>query len=65
MPGLTKAIFGKGAVALKRSIENDTKHVNPEFAALSLQRIIERLGQADPAGAPASLGEPRPEACVA
>jgi hypothetical protein len=50
LPGLTKARFAKGAVNLRASLENQSKHVNPEFAALSLLPILERLGQADPGG---------------
>jgi hypothetical protein len=46
LPGLTKAKFAEGAVNLRESLENSSKHVNPDFAALSLQAILQRLGQA-------------------
>jgi len=52
LPGLTKARFAKGAVNLRESIERDSKHVNPDFAVLSLQAILQRLGQAAPGGMP-------------
>lgn len=53
LPGLTKAKFAKGAVNLKSSIErDDSKHVNPDFAALSLQTILQHLGQAAPGSVP-------------
>lgn len=52
LPGLTKAKFAKGAVNLRSSIERDSKHVNPDFAVLSLQAILQRLGQAAPESGP-------------
>jgi hypothetical protein len=48
LPGLTKARFAKGAVNLRASLENQSKHVNPDFAVLSLQAILWRLDQAAP-----------------
>lgn len=51
LPGLTKARFAKGAVNLRSSKENLDKHVNPDFAALSLRAILQRLGQAPPESA--------------
>jgi hypothetical protein len=47
-PGLTKARFAKGAVNLRASLENKSKHVNPDFAVLSLQAILRRLDQGAP-----------------
>ena len=52
LPGMTKAKYAKGAVNLRASTERDSKHVNPDFAVLSLQAVLERLGQAAPEGAP-------------
>ena len=51
LPGLTKAEFSKGAVKLQDRPEIRNKHVNPDFAVLSLRAILQRLGQA-PEGAP-------------
>ncbi len=52
LPGLTKARFAKGAVNLRTSTERDSKHVNPDFAVLSLQAVLQRLGQAAPESVP-------------
>lgn len=46
LPGMTKAEFAEGAVRLKELPERRNKHVNPEFAVLSLRTILQRLGQA-------------------
>jgi hypothetical protein len=51
LPGLTKAEFAKGAVKLKGNPEQRNKHVNPDFAVLSLRAILQRLGQAAPGSA--------------
>jgi hypothetical protein len=48
LPGLTKAEFAKGAVNLRASLENKSKHVNPDFAVLSLEAILARLEQTAP-----------------
>ncbi len=52
LPGLTKASFAEGAVNLRTSREHISKHVNPDFAVLSLQTILRRLGQAVPGSVP-------------
>jgi hypothetical protein len=46
LPGQTKAEFAKGAFGLTSSLENESRHVNPDFAVFSLRAILQRLGQA-------------------
>ena len=59
LPGLTKAKFVKGAVSLKGSLENERRHVNPDFAVFSLREILQRLGQATPESAPDHINSHR------